>query len=394
MMPTMAQFSYTDLDTIVRRDTHCYYSVWYDSCPIYLHDNAEYHFCDFSNYLPKSYIAVEDYAHGQMAIKGIAAMVSRNYTSFTQEIYYPYRLPEYVYLATGDTHYISIIDSTRWDTLTPYFYKIPVNHKADSIGDAAGYLSCYLYEAYFNEPILVNDKFIMAGSFNSNGSSYLSHTYKYIPTEYTCIIEPKVPCYNECDTGLARELFMFSELQKIMDLDPNQAKLRVGPFLAIVDYYQLDVVSSDSTMGSVSGSGRFPAMSLDTVRAVPHESYRFVGWSDGVTQSTRVVTLTHDTLLTAFFDTDADDTTAIVAAEMTPLAFTVTPNPATRTITVGTGNSAYHTLTLYDATGRRLWQTSFNGDTATFDVGTLPAGTYYIALRSAESSGIKAFIKQ
>ena len=61
------------------------------------------------------------------------------------------------------------------------------------------------------------------------------------------------------------------------------------------------VHSNDSTKGSVSGSGRFANLSQDTLTATAETGYTFTRWNDGNKQNPRVITVTQDTIFTAYF---------------------------------------------------------------------------------------------
>lgn len=65
--------------------------------------------------------------------------------------------------------------------------------------------------------------------------------------------------------------------------------------------YALSVVSSDETRGHVSGAGNYNYLSTRTIRATANYGYHFTQWNDGVTTSTRTITLTQDTTFTASF---------------------------------------------------------------------------------------------
>jgi hypothetical protein len=68
--------------------------------------------------------------------------------------------------------------------------------------------------------------------------------------------------------------------------------------------YELAIAVNDSTMGSVTGAGSYEAGTVVTVTATPNEGYRFVTWSDSVTTPTRVIDMTKNIDLTAFFAPD------------------------------------------------------------------------------------------
>ena len=70
----------------------------------------------------------------------------------------------------------------------------------------------------------------------------------------------------------------------------------------VIDSFTLTVLSADEAMGTVSGSGYYETRSLVSVTATPATGYRFIGWSDGVSEASRLVYVTSDTTLTANFE--------------------------------------------------------------------------------------------
>ena len=59
--------------------------------------------------------------------------------------------------------------------------------------------------------------------------------------------------------------------------------------------------SADKTMGTVEGSGTYEKYSSVTITAIPNEGYRFENWNDGDTNDKRIIVLSSDTTLTAYF---------------------------------------------------------------------------------------------
>ncbi|MBO6051218.1 MAG: leucine-rich repeat protein [Bacteroidales bacterium] len=69
--------------------------------------------------------------------------------------------------------------------------------------------------------------------------------------------------------------------------------------------YSLDLFSNNDSIGSVSGSGVYEYLDTVTVNATTiAPNHHFVQWSDGVTDTIRVITITQDMSLTAFFAID------------------------------------------------------------------------------------------
>ena len=74
-------------------------------------------------------------------------------------------------------------------------------------------------------------------------------------------------------------------------------------------YYTITVVPNDERMGFASGSGQFLQNSLAIISAEARRGYVFVAWSDGNTQSSRIITVTENATYTAYFQskTGIDD---------------------------------------------------------------------------------------
>ncbi len=65
--------------------------------------------------------------------------------------------------------------------------------------------------------------------------------------------------------------------------------------------YTINAISSDTTQGTVIGSGIYPMNREMTLKAVPKSGYKFTSWSDGNTDNPRTITVTEDITLTASF---------------------------------------------------------------------------------------------
>ncbi len=95
---------------------------------------------------------------------------------------------------------------------------------------------------------------------------------------------------------------------------PSVEKYRAAPvwrdFLNIAsgDLLTLTVLSADSTMGSVRGSGVYTLGEEAFVAASPAKGYKLTGWSDAPSSAdrARLITLTSDSTITAHFAFDPD----------------------------------------------------------------------------------------
>lgn len=128
-------------------------------------------------------------------------------------------------------------------------------------------------------------------------------------------------------------------------------------------FWTVTVNTSDATMGTVSGSGRYVEGSTVTISATANDGYHFVRWTDGNTQATRTITVTGDLSYTATFASDQ-------AAQYTITATSNDPNMGTVT-----GGGVYEegttvTLTATANTGYRFvqWQDGVTDATRTITV--------------------------
>ena len=116
--------------------------------------------------------------------------------------------------------------------------------------------------------------------------------------------------------------------------------------------YTLTVISSDDTMGTVTGGGKYSAGATATITATPKDGYEFVQWDDGDTNASRIVTVDADKTYTATFRkkvVSADAANFYIsnisaqAGEYATIAVNVSNNPGISgfTISVAFSNSAF-----------------------------------------------------
>lgn len=116
--------------------------------------------------------------------------------------------------------------------------------------------------------------------------------------------------------------------------------------------YMLTVISADTSMGTVTGGGKYNAGAIATITATPKEGYEFVKWNDGDTSASRTVTVNADKTYTATFKkkvVSADAANFYIsnisaqAGEYATIAVNVSNNPGISgfTISVAFSNSAF-----------------------------------------------------
>ena len=111
-----------------------------------------------------------------------------------------------------------------------------------------------------------------------------------------------------------------------------------------ITYYNVTVVSANSTMGSTSGSGSVREGHTTEISATPNTGYYFTQWNDGITDNPRTITVTGNVTYTASF---------------APHSYTITAESADESMGTVTGGGQYDyattaTLTAEPATGFRF----------------------------------------
>ena len=153
-------------------------------------------------------------------------------------------------------------------------------------------------------------------------------------------------------------------------------------------------VSSNTTMGHVDGGGVYYIGDSVTLTAVPNViNYHFVQWNDSVTANPRTFVATQDTSFKAFFERDVP-THGIDSPDTADL-FTLTPNPAYRSVTVRLQAPAVGgRLALHNAEGRELWGGSLaTGQSwAVLDLAPYPSGVYFVSFTYGEGTMVRKLI--
>lgn len=149
-------------------------------------------------------------------------------------------------------------------------------------------------------------------------------------------------------------------------------------------YYTITVLSSNSAWGTVSGGGSFLENTTTTISATPNQGYLFVSWQDGNTDNPRTITVTADMTYTATF---ADN---VGIDEVAMGEVTLFPNPASSTVTVRA--NGMEQVSIIDLNGRTVMTQRVDTETATFDLGTLAKGTYFVRIVGQQASAVRKLV--
>lgn len=317
------------LDDTIPASPRCekyYYTKWFDECPNYypngVVDSCLCRFLQYHNFYPEQSVAKWEHTNQRMRVKGLVAMVSKNLPPTNDNDSIITKLPEYLYLyQVVGRHYallqsqgimdgldLQLLDSVRWDTATARVMEL----RRGWNGEFTQY--CYLYEAYFKQPVYVDSDFYIYGSTNSNVHKFPgSSQWLYETTNYVDIMDfgayawsPKCAdpgwiSFSDFCTPTGGYVAIVDQLMPQMGWYSPWPDSPWGYYLPIVDQWNLEAVPNDTAFGEVLGGGRFIDGSYDTIEAIPAPGYFFHSWNDGNTDNPRVIHLTSDTSFVAIF---------------------------------------------------------------------------------------------
>ncbi len=367
----------SDVDDTIPAEPRCdkyYYTKWFDDCPNW-RPKGVYDSCLCFKYkfgrIFSGKLAKWEYAHnGRMKVKGLAAMVNAYTPPTVDGAPGNLKNPEYMYIyqmtETGRTIQgidvevrLQLLDSVRWDTATARVMEFRQGWNDEFIQ------YCYIYEAYFEQPVWVDSDFYIVGSMNTpNSNGMVSTFYVDIRDEGEYMLDNK----NGCDASDYHDILYcpphahsILECPQCLGVGRPYAfwDFQIGPmfnywisdwpespfgyYLVIVDKWDLNAEPNEVGWGEVLGGGRFPDESDDTITAIAAPGFAFVSWNDGSTENPRVVHLMSDTTFTAIFQCTQQFNLQVTANDATmgtvtgggtyyasDVTITATPNPGHR----------------------------------------------------------------
>ncbi|MCR4815773.1 MAG: hypothetical protein K5842_01125, partial [Bacteroidales bacterium] len=336
VMPAMTLASAatpSDLDDTIPATPRCdkyYYTKWFDDCPNW-RPNGVWDSCFCFKYefgrLFSGELAKWEYAHNRrMKVKGLAAMVNAYTPPTVDGAPGNLKNPEYMYIyqmtETGrniqgiDVEVrLQLLDSVRWDTATARVMEFRQGWNDEFVQ------YCYIYEAYFEQPVWVDSDFYIVGSMNTpnsngmvstfyvdvmdNGQYMLAEKYGCNASDYYFLYGTAGPTYQQqysCHLPGRPYAFWDFQIGPMFNYWISDWPLSpVGYYLVIVDKWDLNAEPNEVGWGEVIGGGRFPDESDDTITAIAAPGFAFVSWNDGSTENPRVIHLMSDTTFTAIF---------------------------------------------------------------------------------------------
>ena len=149
-------------------------------------------------------------------------------------------------------------------------------------------------------------------------------------------------------------------------------------------------------LGHVTGDSVYYEGDTATLRAVTDfRAAHFVMWDDSVADNPRAITVVSDTAFTALFALNAPQSVEGPSQEAAP-RFSLTPNPARGSVVVTVPDprdvGGGSTLTLSDASGRRLLTLPVTDPQLTLSLAPYPAGPYFLTLTTPQGSSTQKLV--
>lgn len=356
------------------------------------------------------------------------------------------RVPEYVNIFKSFNDTILLFDSIRWDTATPKIYKIPYHFDTATYG----FKYCLLYEVHLKTPILVDSQFYLAGTTNNNNIPLNDFMYRSKPTCYHSLqvnygcggtmriryfmtrdsiwgvfthhnrsygyVQPMIDyamvhtlsadssmgaAYPDCKLSkhvnqtiyaIPKSAYRFTWWN---DGDTNNPRTvfitqdtTFTAYFSDRDYYHVTAKPDYPVRGHVDGSGIYFEGDTVTLTAIPNNTYQFLRWNDGNTSNPRKFIITQDSSFTARFTWPTE---GISSPDSLNALFTLTPNPAHRTVTITINSqlsipNSQFSFTLANASGQELLSLKVNQPTISVPLDKYPAGTYFVTIHSPQGS--------
>lgn len=154
--------------------------------------------------------------------------------------------------------------------------------------------------------------------------------------------------------------------------------------------YTVTVLSADTTMGTVSGSGTYGEGDNAVITATAKEGYHFTQWNDGNTQSMRSVTVTADITYIANFEANAANQYTLTVVSNNPVWGTVTGGGAytagSTALLTATPNEGYHFVEWNDGDTNATRTVTVNGNASYIATFAVTIQQYTLTVLSANEA--------
>ena len=295
-------------DTVQWKYKNYHYSLWYDTLPEFY----TYYLQEWRpalkvwkwlslELLPKM-TAMPQRVERPTPVYGVAVTELMDYGRLSLITRNDWYIEEYMYLfqKVGDT--MVLLDSARWDTVTPKVMKLAMN--ADTMRYGFGLVK--VYEALFEKPVTVDSVFYIVSSNNGGsahcGSGYYEYEYRpVVPVIVGHLFGLFQPQWCPKPAWWEPKAFDFQTREWSESAQRYNSPI-FGMYFPIVDYVELIVESADTAMGTAGPVAHVPRNTTQTIYAEPKPGYGFSHWREGGSNPTRSVYVAQDTTrFTAIF---------------------------------------------------------------------------------------------
>ncbi|MBR5984585.1 MAG: choice-of-anchor J domain-containing protein [Bacteroidales bacterium] len=150
--------------------------------------------------------------------------------------------------------------------------------------------------------------------------------------------------------------------------------------------YNITVISSNTSRGTVTGSGTYPEGAVIEIEAIANGGFAFSSWNDENTDNPRQITVTEDAIYVALF-VPAMDIEENIAAEIS-----LFPNPVTDILNI-TSSEEISSIEIVNVMGQIVTRMDVNSNNAVCDVNNLPNGVYVVRIHNM-NEGIESFCQK
>ena len=162
--------------------------------------------------------------------------------------------------------------------------------------------------------------------------------------------------------------------------------------------HSVTVRSSNDLLGYTTGDSTYYEGDPAVIKAIPlTDRYRFTHWNDSDTVNPRTIIVMQDTAFTAHFASPQGITAPDGQLSILNSQFSITPNPARSSVTVTINPqlpilNSQLSMTLTDAAGRELLNTKVSTLNFQLSLSQYPAGTYFVTLRTPDTTSTQRLV--
>lgn len=303
-------------------------SSGYQCCDLLVPYGAKYvaidYYSDFQYYLYVDDITLRDTLQDNIVRDTVTILVHDTLNRYLYDTTYTY-LHDTLYMMQHDTLYYDVIDTVSADVRYANLTVIPNDTDKGSIAGSGRFpIGTSVELVAIPKPGFVFSHWIDGNTENPRTIPVLIDSMAFIgffsypqAAKSTVYVTDTIFVHDTIwnDIHINVPITLRDTVRVILGSDtiylPNYVPYEVDT----LTYYNLAVLSDNSTMGFAGGNGTFPAGTQVQIGAVALEGYAFYKWSDSTVSNPKTVTLTDDMMLKAFFQIPVEEPETITDVE-------------------------------------------------------------------------------